>query len=236
MSSKKRSSTKTRERQSAKERIAAARAAEKRRERMRWLITFSVTGVIVAALALGATLAIKGKSGKPTALPKNTPANGTGAPPWPLPADPVVGARTAGLSIGPLEGTAKHFHSHLDVIINGQKVPVPGNMGIATSGQQLAELHTHDTTGVLHIEAPTTTKRYILGQLFDEWNVRLTATTIGALKTDATHTLTAYVDGKPRPGDPATIELTPHREIALVYGPKGQKVNVPSSYNFPAGE
>ena len=58
MSSKKRSSTKTRERQSARERIAAARAAEKRRERMRWLITFSVTGVVVAALAVGALLVI----------------------------------------------------------------------------------------------------------------------------------------------------------------------------------
>jgi hypothetical protein len=235
MSSKKRSSTKTRERQSARERIAAARAAEKRRERMRWIITFSVTGVVVAALAVGALLALKSNTKKASALPHPPPANGTGQPPWPLPADPVAGARAAGLSIGPLEGTAKHFHAHLDVIVNGQKVPVPANLGIATSGQQLAELHTHDTTGVLHIEAPTTNKRYTLGQLFDEWDVQLTATSIGGLKTDAGHTLTAYVNGKPQPGDPAAIELTAHKEIALVYGPKGQKVNVPSSYKFENG-
>lgn len=235
MSSKKRSSTKTRERQSARERIAAARAAEKRRERIRWIITFSVTGVVVVALAVGALLAIRSNTGKPSALPHTRPASGTGQPPWPLPADPVAGARTAGLSIGPLEGTAKHFHAHLDVIVNGKPVPVPANLGIATSGQQLAELHTHDTTGVLHIEAPTTNKRYTLGQLFDEWDVQLTATSIGGLKTDAGHTLTAYVNGKPQTGDPAAIELTAHKEIALVYGPKGQKVNVPSSYSFAQG-
>jgi hypothetical protein len=236
MSSKKRSSTKVRERQSARERIAAARAAERRRERIRWIITFSVTGVVVAVLAVGALLAIRSSNGKASALPHPAPAKGTGMPPWPLPADPVAGARSAGLSIGPLEGTAKHFHAHLDVLVNGKKIPVPGNLGIATSGQQLAELHTHDDTGVLHIEAPTTNKRYTLGQLFDEWNVQLTATSIGGLKTDATHTLTAYVGGKPQTGDPAAIELTPHREIALVYGPKGQKVQVPSSYKFAQGE
>jgi hypothetical protein len=236
MSSKKRSSTKARERQSARERIAEARAAERRRERIRWIITFSVTGVVVAALAIGAVLTIKSKGGKASALPHPTPAKGTGMPPWPLPPDPVAGARAAGLAIGPLEGTAKHFHAHLDVLVNGKKVPVAANLGIATSGQQLAELHTHDDTGVLHIEAPTTNKRYTLGQVFDEWNVQLTPTAVGGLKADAAHTLTAYVDGKPQTGDPAAIELTAHREIALVYGPKGQKVQVPSSYKFAQGE
>jgi hypothetical protein len=59
----------------------------------------------------------------------------------------------------------------------------------------VAELHAHDTTGMRHIEAPTTSKRYVLGQLFTEWNVRLDATNVGGLKTDGTRTLTAYVPG-----------------------------------------
>jgi hypothetical protein len=177
----------------------------------------------------------KSNDGKAAALPHLPPAKGTGMPPWPLPADPLAGAKAAGLDIGVMEATNKHFHAHLDVLVNGQKITVPDNLGIAANGQQLAELHTHDDSGVLHIEAPTT-KRYTLGQLFDEWNVRLTAAAIGGLKTDATHTLIAYVNGKPQTGDPAAIELTAHREIALVYGPKGQKIPVPSSYNFPQGE
>jgi hypothetical protein len=62
-----------------------------------------------------------------------------------------------------LIGTAKHFHAHLDVMVNGQNVPVPANLGVAATGNAMAELHTHDATRMLHIEAPTSNKRYTLG-------------------------------------------------------------------------
>ncbi|MCW2858559.1 MAG: hypothetical protein JWP48_267 [Actinoallomurus sp.] len=135
-----------------------------------------------------------------------------------------------------LIGTAKHFHAHLDVMVNGQNVPVPANLGVAATGNAMVELHTHDATGMLHIEAPTSNKRYTLGQVFDEWNVLLSATAIGGLTTDATHILTAYINGEQQTGDLTAIELTPHRQIALVYGPKDAKVKVPVAYDFPAGE
>jgi hypothetical protein len=218
---------------SARERVAAARAEERRRERRRWLVTFGATGAIVVALGAGAAWAIASNNKK-----AQHPAadKGTGQPPWPLPADPIAGARAAGLNVAGGEGNALHIHAHLDVLVNGQKVPVPANLGIARSGAELAELHTHDDTGVIHVESPTKDKRFNLGEVFSEWNVRLNATQIGGLKTDATHALTAYVDGKAQPGDPAAIELAAHREIALVYGAKNAKVDVPSSYKFPQGE
>jgi hypothetical protein len=49
-------------------------------------------------------------------------------------------------------------------------------------------------------------------------------------------TLTAIIDGKRYLGDPARIELTAHREIALVFGTAGQQQNAPRSYAFPSGE
>jgi hypothetical protein len=221
---------------SARERIAVARAAERRRERRNWLITFAMVGVVVAALAAGAVWAIM-KNNRPVALPKSVArGSDTALPPWPVPSDPVAGARAAGLDVKPMEGTAKHFHAHLDILVNGKPVPVPANLGIDPSGQAMSELHTHDTTGVLHIEAPTANKRYTLGQLFNEWQLKLSATGIGGLKTSGTNTLSAYVNGKKQTGDPATIELTAHREIALVYGPTAAKVNVPASYKFAQGE
>jgi hypothetical protein len=134
-----------------------------------------------------------------------------------------------------MEGTALHFHTHLDILVDGKQVAVPAGLGIADSGQEMAELHTHDTTGIVHIEAPTTSKRYTLGQLFTEWNLRLDATDLGDLKAGGDRTLTAYVDGRRQGGDPAAIELTRHREIALVYGPANARPKVPSSYAFPAG-
>jgi hypothetical protein len=70
-------------------------------------------------------------------------------------------------------------HVHLDVLVDGKPVQVPAGLGIAASGNEMAELHIRVTTGVLHIKAPTTSKRYVLGQLFTEWNVRLDATNVG---------------------------------------------------------
>jgi hypothetical protein len=233
-------STKAAKRQNARERIAAQRAAERRRERMRWIITWSVTGVIVVVLGgLGAWTLINQnrKAKQPGALP-TAPQQGsdTAKPPWPVPSDPLAGARAAGLSVAPMEGNVQHFHAHLDIIVNGQPVTVPANMGISQTQQALSEMHTHDERGVIHLESADAKERYTLGQFFSEWQVKLTANGIGGLKVDGKNTLTAYVDGKQQSGDPATIELLPHREIALVYGPAGAKVNVPKSYNFQPGE
>jgi hypothetical protein len=221
-------------------RVAAARRAEERRERRRRAGFISVAGVVAAGLIGGAAWGIAGHGGSDhaaaaTALPTSAAYGSTTAlPPWGAPADATAGARAAGLTVGSAEGTAVHFHTHLDVIVDGKPVTVPADLGIDEQAQELSELHTHDTSGVLHIEAPAK-GRWVLGQLFDEWGVRLDADQVGGLKVGAGKALTAYVDGKMVSGNPATIELTPHREIALVYGPTGAKVTVPSSYNFPSG-
>jgi hypothetical protein len=217
---------------SARERIEAARAAERRRRRRR-ILTWTAAGVAAAAVVSGGVLAGVADGSGHGGSGRHTPA--TSRLSWPRPDDTAERGRAIGLSVAPMEGTARHFHTHLDVLVNGRPVVVPANLGIAPSGQEMSELHTHDTTGVLHIEAPTTGKRYVLGQLFTEWNVRLDATDLGGLKTGAGRTLTAYMDGKRRGGDPAKIELAPHREIALVYGPAGARPKVPSAYRFAPG-
>jgi hypothetical protein len=233
--------TKAARRAAARERIAAAREAERRRARRRRVTLWTGGGIAVAA-ATGAVLVGVTSGHAQHRAPVSSPVSSSGAtapgtalPPWPRPDDTADRARTVGLSVAPMEGTAQHFHVHLDVLVDGKAVPVPADLGIEPAGQKMAELHTHDTTGVLHIEAPTTGKRYVLGQLFTEWNVRLDATDLGGLKADGTRTLTAYVDGKKQSGDPADIQLTPHREIALVYGPANAHPRVPSAYRFEPG-
>jgi hypothetical protein len=208
----------------ARERVEAARRAERRR-RSRRIVISVIGGVAVAVLVAVLAVVAHGGGGRPAAARVS----------WPRPDDTADRARAIGLSVAPMEGTALHFHTHLDILVNGTSVAVPAGLGISGSGQEMAELHTHDTTGVLHIEAPTTDKRYRLGQLFAEWNLRLDATDLGGLQTGGGKTLTAYVDGKSQGGDPADIELAPHREIALVYGPAGARPKVPSSYAFAPG-
>jgi hypothetical protein len=158
---------------------------------------------------------------------------GTAMPPWPVAADPSAAIRAAGLTPLASEGTADHFHAHLDVLVNGSPVQVPADIGIDEANKLISSLHTHDPSGVIHIEAPVAGSAYYLGQLFTEWNVALSSDTLGGLKADGTATtLTAYVDGKPFSGDPATIKLEEHEEIALVYGPAGDSVAIPSTYDF----
>lgn len=160
-------------------------------------------------------------------------AAGTSLPPWARPADTEQRARTAGLVVSSSEGTRVHFHAHLDVFIDGKPTPVATGVGVGT--QNLAELHTHDATGVLHIEAPAA-KPYTLGELFTEWNVRLDPTHLGGFTTGNGKTLGAYVGGKPFTGNPATIPITAHEEIALAFGAQGSGTAVPSNYKFPQGE
>ena len=46
-----------------------------------------------------------------------------------------------------------HIHANLEVYTDGKKQTVPSQIGIDQTHQLLASLHTHDTSGVIHMEA-----------------------------------------------------------------------------------
>ncbi|MQA03974.1 MAG: hypothetical protein GEV07_15025 [Streptosporangiales bacterium] len=214
----------------ARELLAQRRAEEARRRRR---IRFSLIGagaVVVVLLATAITwAAVTGDDDDDGGGSRATPTVGTGRPPWPVPDDPLEGARAAGLDVTEMEGTAEHFHSHLDILVDGKPVQVPANIGVAQTG--MSELHTHDAGGLLHVEAPTAGKRYTLGQLFRTWQVRLTANAIGGLETGDGDELRAYVDGERVTGDLANIELGSRKQIVLVYGPADEQPDLPT-YTF----
>lgn len=225
--------------QAARERIAAMRRDEEQRERRQRRLIVGATGLALTLIVGGAAWGIVNERGNPdpeAPLPTVAADGRRTEPPWTLPADPVPLAQQAGLQVEPMEGTAAHYHAHLDVLVNGEPVTVPANMGIHPSGNAMSELHTHDERGVLHVEAPEKGDRYSLGQVFAEWDVRLDQEGIGGLDVDTTNTLRAYVDGELFDGNPANIELLPRRQIALVYGPADADVDVPDSFDFAVGE
>src|ERR1051326_4686973 len=79
--------------------------------------------------------------------------------------------KSAGLDELSSEGTALHIHQHLDLVINAKNIPVPAEIGIG--GNFISPLHTHDTTGVIHVESPVI-KDFKLGQFFTEWGLQFT--------------------------------------------------------------
>ncbi len=77
---------------------------------------------VIGAAAAAFVLAGCGHGPAPALLAATTTADATsvvtappdgGLPPWPVPADPALGVKAAGLSMGPEQGMAEHYHAHL---------------------------------------------------------------------------------------------------------------------------
>jgi hypothetical protein len=135
-----------------------------------------------------------------------------------------------GLTTLPQEAVNTHYHSHLDIFVNGKKVRVPALIGINTGAQYLTQLHTHDTRGVIHVESPKANDHFTLGQFVAEWGVFLNSRCIGAYCNG----LKWYLNGQRQTGNPQRYTLQSHDEIAIVVG-KPPKT-IPSRYQFLAGE
>ncbi len=181
----------------------------------------------------GPTLA----SGSPTVDPGSLPGMLAGPAPWPNnTADLKARLSAMGLPALSSEGTVLHIHQHLDIFIDGTREAVPSDIGILTSPQLVfSPLHTHDTSGIIHVESPTQ-ETFTLGQFLDVWGVRFTQTCIGGYCNGGGKTLQVFVDGHEVTGDPTQVELQPQQEIVVAYGtPAALPSPAPSSYTFPVG-
>lgn len=202
---------------------------------LRRLLTLIVAPVAALGIAAGCASGSGSDAGPNRAAGEGTAASRTTSPPWNAPDNPDSAVQAAGLRMLDAEGTALHIHAHLDVRVDGKAVTVPAGVGIDEANQRISPLHTHDTSGVLHVESPDKNASFTLGQFFTEWQVRLNSSCVGGLCSDGTHTLRAYVNGTPYQGDPADITLAAHQEIELVYGDASAPVTPIDSYDFAPG-
>lgn len=65
----------------------------------------------------------------------------------------------------------QHIHSQLTIFINGQQQVVPADIGITPNC--MAEIHTHDQTGKIHIETIKAGKQFFLQTFFAVWQTEL---------------------------------------------------------------
>ena len=167
-------------------RLTVARA-ERRERRRRWLTAGIGVGVLAAiAVTIGVVIGVNSDGQPSTAaqIPSAPPVTAEGRtsnPPWPAPADVAGRVQAAGLPMLGEEGAVEHIHAHLDVLAGGRRVAVPENIGADEANQKISPLHTHDTTGVIHIESPVQAS-FSLGQVFTEWQVSLAADHLGGLR------------------------------------------------------
>ena len=120
---------------------------------------------------------------------KGASAAGPGAqttpPPWPAEYAQIK-QRLAPFRL-PAPGSEKfHVHQLLHIYSVGILVPVAANIGVDESQKVETALHTHDQSGVIHMEADKPF-RATLGDLFTVWGVAFGPDHIGALKASKDH-------------------------------------------------
>ncbi|WIE66417.1 hypothetical protein DEI99_007735 [Curtobacterium sp. MCLR17_036] len=150
------------------------------------------------------------------------------APPWERPTDLSARAEAAGLRNVWGERLAEHVHTHLTILDGDEPVTVPANVGHSAKARFAAEIHTHDTSGIVHVESPDE-RTFTLGQFFDEWGVSLGPEHVGGLRGE----LTVWVDGHRRIGNPRSIALTDRRQVVLIVTTIGEVPRLPTPFDWP---
>jgi hypothetical protein len=204
------------------------RKAARRRNIWRWGLVASASAAL-AGLALGIVLASSGPNTKTSA--GSLPGMLATTAPWP-PNRAEMPQRLARLGL-PSPGEALHIHSRVELYVHGERVPVPAEIGITSDVE--SSLHTHDATGVVHVES-SEQRTFTLGQFFDVWGVRLTQSCFGAYCNGDEGTLRVFVNGEPIDGSIRTVPLRDQTEIVLTFGSQSELPEpVPSQFSFSSG-
>ena len=217
-------------------RRARRRRQEAARVRRRRLGIAAVLAVVLVAGVGGLAVSAANRDRQPATSPGPLAGLQTGPAPWGAnTADLAERLRAIGIpALSPMEGTAVHIHQHLDLYVDGRKVLVPAGIGIDPA-VGYAPLHTHDPSGVIHVESPTV-RTYTLGEFFAVWGVRITPSCLGGYCAGGGRQLRLFVDGRADRGDPTTLALAPHQELVVAFGTAAQLPSpIPSTYQFPPG-
>ncbi len=174
------------------------------------------------------------------------PAGTPGPETLPVPSGPKLatlinaasGQTLNGIQCQTNEQTLVHVHTHLTIFVNGQARVIPYGIGIpgfqaiqlnpappagpgpfVETGTCFYWLHVHANDGVIHVESPSTTMNFTLGQLFDEWGIPLSSTQVGS----ATGKVTVFFTSPGKKtgiytGNPRNLPLGDHYQIQLVVG------------------
>ncbi len=168
------------------------------------------------------------------------PAGTTGPEGIPVPSGPklatllnaATGQTINGVQCQAGEKTVVHVHTHLTIFVNGKARVIPYGIGIpgfqavqsstgpfVETGSCFYWLHVHANDGIVHVESPSTTQAFTLGDVFDEWGIPLSSTQVGSATGKVT---TFFTSPGKKPGlytgNPRNLPLGDHYQIQLVVG------------------
>ena len=90
------------------------------------------------------------------------------------PPTPDNAQEVADFCLGDHSNIGVHYHPLIEIVINGQEVSIPANIGINHDGCSMRGVHTHDSSGKIHVEmdkkynVPAESFFLIWGETFNE--------------------------------------------------------------------
>jgi hypothetical protein len=231
------------------ERLAAEQRAKRRRTTVRWggagIIVVGVIVIIVLATGSNGSGPSSASAVKTDPIPSSLHLGGDPAttpgdegPPIPIGAKlatlsaAATGQTVAGVQCQAGEQLVYHVHTHLSIFVNGKARVIPYGIGIpgfeavqtphgpfVETGSCFYWLHTHQEDGVIHVESPSASLHFNLGQFFQEWGIPLSSTQVGPVHGKVTAFFAA--PGKTvgiYKGNPANLPLGEHYSITLEVG------------------
>ncbi len=99
----------------------------------------------------------------------------------------------------------QHFHPQLSITVDGASELIPANVGIV--GNCMSEIHTHDATGIVHVETLSAHKTVYLKDFFIVW---------GKTIEREGYSVAMMVEGQPS-GELGNLLLKDKQQILLEY-------------------
>lgn len=207
------------EREAVRRRIARAQ----RRRQFAWIL--GITVVVAAGVFVFTNR--NDTSSTPTGP---LPGELTTEAPWHANAAKSA-ARATALGL-PAEGTTMHEHADVQIFVHGTKEPIPKDIGIDASKGTIQSIHTHDDTGLVHLES-SRSRGFTLGEFFGVWGVRFTPSCLGAYCNEGNNRLQVFVDGDEVTASLQNVQLDDQSVIVVTYGtPTELPDPIPSSFDF----
>jgi hypothetical protein len=214
-----------RKEQARKERLELERKQSQKKRRRRIGI---IVGSVLVAGAIAAIVLVNANK-EPPPLPGMMTTQATTAHPWLANSqDALIRADKVGLPA--LGNETFHHHDLLQIFVHGDNIQVPADIGINSTGG--ASMHTHDTSGIMHLETDNPYK-FTLGQFFDVWGLRFDNSCIGGYCSSGPNKLRVYVNGNlVVNSNVRDILLTQHDDVVVTYGTTAQLPSpIPKTYS-----
>ena len=206
------------EREAARRRIARA----ERRRQLAWILGITI--------AVAAGVFFFTNRNEPDTSAVALPGELTTKAPWDANAAESA-ARATALGL-PAEGTTMHEHAAVKILVHGKNERIPTDIGIDTAAGTIQSIHTHDDTGLVHLES-SQSREFTLGEFFGVWGVRFTPSCLGAYCNEGNNRLQVFVDGDEVTDDLQDVQLDDQTVIVVTYGTAAELPDpIPSTFDF----